>query len=121
MAAQSVNPKLAELALEHCGKTEFERFSQTLFGAVIGPTFKPLGGHKDGGADGFVDSDIFEGEARSTDFFQASKEITVASKIGKTIGRLREYGREVKTLYFIGSSGSRVGVLGNFRGLEACM
>jgi hypothetical protein len=103
MAAQSINPKLAELALEHCGKTEFERFSQTLFGAVIGPAFKPLGGHKDGGADGFVDSDIFEGEARSTDFFQASKEITVVSKIGKTIERLREYGREVKTLYFISS------------------
>ena len=33
----------------------------------------------------------------------------------------RGYPRILDTITILGSSGSRVGVLGNFRGLEACM
>lgn len=99
----SANPKLVEIALQHCDTTAFERYSQTVFGAVMGPQFKPLGGHKDGGADGFVDGDISEEVERPTRFFQASKEIDVEGKIRKTAARLQEVGRTVETLYYASS------------------
>jgi hypothetical protein len=98
-----MNPDLMTLALEHCGTTEFERFSQTVIGAVIGPAFKPLGGVGDGGADGFVDTDILEDTNRPNRFFQASKQLTIEKKIRDTVARLREVKREVKTLFFASS------------------
>ncbi len=99
----TINPKLVEIALQHCDTTAFERYAQTVFGAVMGPRFKPLGGQKDGGADGFVDLDLYEEEGKATVFFQASKEITVETKLKRTIERLREVGRDVRTLYYASS------------------
>jgi hypothetical protein len=98
-----MNHDLVKLALEHCGTTEFERFSQTVIGAVVGPTFKALGGVGDGGADGFVDADILEDTARPSRFFQASKQLTVETKIRGTVARLREVGRDVRMLFFASS------------------
>lgn len=99
----SIDPKRVEVALEHCETTPFEKFSQAVFGAVLGPRFVALGGYKDGGADGFVEADLYEREGRPTEFFQASKEATVKSKIKGTIARLREYGRDVKVLWYASS------------------
>jgi hypothetical protein len=96
----TINPKLIEIALQHCETTAFERYSQTVFGTVMGPRFKPLGGHHDGGADGFFESGLYEEVERPTAFFQASKEITVEQKIKRTVDRLREAGRDVKSLYY---------------------
>lgn len=66
----------------------------------MGPKFKPLGGHHDGGADGFIETGLYEEVEKPTAFFQTSKEITVEQKIKRTIDRLDEVGRDVKTLYY---------------------
>ncbi|HUI14055.1 MAG TPA: hypothetical protein VL048_11375 [Xanthobacteraceae bacterium] len=96
----AVNPKLIEIGLQHCETTPFERYAQTVFGTVMGPKFKPLGGHHDGGADGFIEAGLYEEVGRPVAFFQASKEITVEQKIKRTIDRLKEAGRDVKSLYY---------------------
>jgi hypothetical protein len=57
----------------------------------------------DGGADGFLEHDILEDVARPNAFFQASKEVTVESKVTRTIARLKEVGREVNALYYASS------------------
>jgi hypothetical protein len=53
----TVHPALVTIALDKCDRDAFEKYSQTVFGQVIGPKFKPLGGMHDGGADGFVEVD----------------------------------------------------------------
>lgn len=95
-----VPPKIVKLALEHCDPTSFEKYAQTIFGSVIGHTFKPLGGYKDGGADGFVDSDILEDVIKATVFFQASIQVDTAGKIRKTVRRLKQFNRTPRTLYY---------------------
>ena len=94
----NVPPATLAIAFEKCDTTAFEKYSQAVFSSVIGHTFKPLGGHKDGGADGFVDSDISEDVQKATIFFQASKEVDTEGKIIRTAERLKEFGRVVKTL-----------------------
>ena len=98
-----MSPELVQLALEHCGRSEFERYSQTVLGAVVGPTFRPLGGNKDGGADGFVDVEILEQCDKPNRFFQASKTGNIDRKIKQTVNRLREVGRKVDLLYYASS------------------
>jgi hypothetical protein len=98
-----MNPELVKLALEHCGTSEFEKYSQTVIGAVIGPSFKPLGGNKDGGADGFVDADIWEQTDKPNRFFQASKQLDVGKKLKDTAERLSEVGRQVNLIYYASS------------------
>ena len=95
-----VPPASIPIALEKCDTTSFEKYAQTVFGAVIGNTFKPLGGHKDGGADGFVDANVQEDTKKPTVFFQASKEIDTEGKIGRTIKALKKAGRDPKTLLY---------------------
>jgi hypothetical protein len=58
---------------------------------------------KDGGADGFIDADISEEQGKPTHFFQASKQLTVETKIRGTIARLREVGRTPKLLHYASS------------------
>lgn len=89
-----------QIALEKCDPASFEKYAQTVLGSVLGITFKALGGHKDGGADGFIDSDISEDVSKPTVFFQASKEMDTEGKIARTVKRLREFGRELKTLHY---------------------
>jgi hypothetical protein len=99
----AMSPDLVKLALEHCGTSEFEKYSQTMLGALVGPSFKPLGGHKDGGADGFVDFDIWEQADKPSRFFQASKTLDVEKKIRDTIARIKQVGREPDLLYYSSS------------------
>ena len=80
-----------------------KNISQTVLGALIGPSFKPLGGHKDGSADGFVDLDIWEQTDKPNRFFQASKTLDVEKKIRDTVARLEEVDREVDLLYYASS------------------
>jgi hypothetical protein len=95
-----VPPSSIPIALDKCDTTAFEKYAQTVFGSVLGNTFKPLGGNKDGGADGFVEPDIKEDEKRPSVYFQASKEVDTEGKIGRTIKALRKAGREPKTLLY---------------------
>lgn len=95
-----VPPSSIPIALDKCDTTPFEKYAQTVFGAVLGNRFKPLGGHKDGGADGFVEPDILEDDQRASVFFQASKEINTSGKIKRTIKALEKAGRQPKTLLY---------------------
>lgn len=95
------------IALENCDTASFEKYAQTVLGSVLGVSFKPLGGHKDGGADGFIDSDISEDVSKPTVFFQASKEMDTEGKIGRTVKRIREFGRDLKTLHYATSQAVR--------------
>jgi hypothetical protein len=96
----NVPPASIPIALEKCDTTSFEKYAQTMFGAVIGNTFKPLGGNKDGGADGFVDTDIREDVKKPAIFFQASKEIDIEGKIQRTVNALKKARRDPKTLLY---------------------
>jgi hypothetical protein len=96
-----------QVALERCDTTSFEKYAQTVLGSILGTAFKPLGGHKDGGADGFVDADLLEDAVKPTIFFQASKEGDTEGKIRKTVKRIREFGRDLRTLHYATSSSAR--------------
>jgi len=69
--------------LSRIGGNAFETFSNEMISSVFGTTFVPLGGNKDGGADGFLDAGCFEGEKENR-FMQASIEEVPANKIRKT-------------------------------------
>ena len=102
-----IDQRLVASALEAVDTTNFERFAQTFYGAIQDREFIPLGGVHDGGAEGFDvgdvgDPEIFSDEA-ATSFIQVSKQATTRAKIRKTIGRLREYGRNPKVLTYITS------------------
>lgn len=77
----------------------FERLIQKLLAARHGDQFVALGGVHDGGADGFFRS-ILEDRTRPTSFVQMSIQENAAGKIRQTVQRLREYGRDVKTLTY---------------------
>lgn len=77
----------------------FERLAQKLLAKRYGDQFVALGGVKDGGADGFVRS-VLEDSTRPTSFVQMSIQENAVEKIRKTVARLKEYGREVKTLTY---------------------
>ena len=94
-----VPPSSIPIALDKCDTGAFEKYAQTVFGSVLGNRFKPLGGNKDGGADGFVEPDILEDEKRASVFFQASKEIDTEGKI-RDHPALRKSGREPKSLLY---------------------
>src|SRR5260370_41098481 len=93
-----VPPSSIPIALDKCDTTSFEKYAQTVFGAVLGNTFKPLGGNKYGGADGFVEPDVQEDDKRASVFFQASKEVDNKGKTGLTLKALRKEGRDPTAL-----------------------
>lgn len=70
--------------------------------------FVPLGGLHDGGAEGFdannheLEPETFFEDSTSS-FLQISKEVTVRSKIRRTVKRLREYGRNPNILTYLSS------------------
>ena len=100
----TVNHKLVEIALEHVGGSDFERFFHAFYPAVAGIQFVPLGGVHDGGADAFLDDGVFEARARKPGtFYQASVAENHRSKIRRTIERLHEVGRQPKTLHYFTS------------------
>lgn len=76
----------------------FERLIQDLLSLRDGD-FVPLGGVGDGGADGFL-RDVLESKSRPTAFVQMSIQEDIATKVRKTVARLREFGRTVESLTY---------------------
>lgn len=98
-----VNHQLAELALERASGTAFEQFAQAFFASLVGQSFVPLGGHHDGGADAFQHESIFQ-SAHVNTFYQFSIEKQPRSKIRRTATRLREFGRNVRSIVYCTSA-----------------
>ena len=97
MTTETVHPDLVEIALERVEGFAFERFAQDFISALEGRNFIPLGGVGDGGADGIYDS----GNGRS--FYQFTRQENHRNKIRRTVERLRDFGRNVTTLYYLTS------------------
>ena len=95
------HPDLVKVALDKTTGQEFEQFALSFLAARLGACFVPMGGLYDGGADGLLEEPIYENANRSTAFMQASIEKGPASKIRKTVKRLREFGRSPKQLLYI--------------------
>ena len=105
-----VNVKLAEVALAYVDGTAFEHFFHAFYPAVVGTDFVPLGGHHDGGADAFLADSLYEsGDQSRGTFYQASTASEHRSKIRHTVRRLREFGRDPKSLTYVTSR--RVGTI----------
>jgi hypothetical protein len=97
MGASSIHPDLVRVALERIEGRPFERFSQEFLSAAYGVDFIPLGGDKDGGADGLFTT----GEGSGSDhFMQASVVEDFRGKIRKTISDLARAGRTVRELLY---------------------
>lgn len=95
-----VRPELLEIALGRANGAAFEEFSSRFFSALLGEQFVPLGGVKDGGADGFIETGLWEDTTRAETFLQASIEPRFEAKIESTFARLAEFNRTVKVLYY---------------------
>lgn len=94
-----VNSALVKLALDRIEGFPFERFAHDFLAALLGRTFVPLGGVKDGGADAF-DECVWEISARS-DFYQATVEEDVEGKVRRTHRRLVQVGRNPERIYLV--------------------
>ncbi len=92
--AENVHPDLIKISLDRVEGFAFERFAQDFWSALEGRCFVPVGGIGDGGADG-----LYEG-GRDRVFYQFTRQENHRDKIRKTVKRLREFGRTVKTLYY---------------------
>ena len=95
----TVDPRVIEIALSRVGGTDFENFAQGFFAATLGADYVPMGGFHDGGADGALDDRLFEA-AGTQKFMQASISAEPKAKIRKTLKRLREFGRDPKSLMY---------------------
>ena len=96
----TVNHKLVEIALTHVPTGDFERFVNSFLAPILGPDFTPLGGVHDGGADAFRDLGLYESRRPGT-FYQTSIQESHKAKITHTVKRLREVGRDLKTLVYV--------------------
>lgn len=104
MAREAYPREIIQIALSAAEGFPFERFAQEMHTQSAGIDFVPTGGVGDGGADGVL-SALYEHPARPTSFFQASVRPDAERKIRATVERLREVGREVRSLnYFTSQS-----------------
>lgn len=94
---KNVHPGLISIALEHVEGSDFESFAQDFLSALEGYDFTPLGGTRDGGADGLYQY----GEDRT--YYQFSRQENHRDKIRKTVKRLRDFKRDVKRIYYLSS------------------
>jgi hypothetical protein len=95
----AVSDPLAKYLIGTLDGFSFERLVQKLLGVRDGDQFVALGGVHDGGADGFVRS-VLEDRTKTTSFVQMSIQEDVVGKIRNTVQRLRDFGREVKSLTY---------------------
>ncbi len=102
MSGAGINLELAEIALDRAGGDVFEKFVNAFYPAIAGENFVPMGGMRDGGVDAFEDERITIGE-RTKAFYQSSVQKAVQTKIRATIKRLRESGRDPRTLVYVTS------------------
>jgi hypothetical protein len=98
-AVNIIDHRLVEIALEYVDGQSFERFVNAFYSTLSGIDFVPLGGVRDGGADAVLERGIFEG-AKSA-YYQASTEENCRRKIRHTVRRLRDFGREPKSLTYV--------------------
>jgi hypothetical protein len=101
MPQMPIHPEFVKVALSRASGGDFENFANDFLPAIIGSAFVPSGGTKDGGADG-LEEPIHENEAKRV-FYQASIERSPEAKIRRTVKRLREFGRDPRTLVYITS------------------
>ncbi|MCK0116484.1 hypothetical protein MWU57_05520 [Isoptericola sp. S6320L] len=99
----AIDPDLVDIALSRIAGTQFEKFSNMFFPAIIGAQFSPLGGMHDGGADAFGGDTVYERNGRAGVFYQASVQVDSKAKIKSTLKRLREFGREPRSLTYLTS------------------
>lgn len=102
VTTEPVNEDIIRIALDKVEGSTFERFGNTFFSALVGASFVPVGGMKDGGADA-RDGTIHEYVARPGTFYQMSIEQNYESKIRRTVQRLREFGRDPRVLTYVTS------------------
>ncbi len=86
-----------QIALEKVDGFVFERFAQDFLSSLEGRQFVPVGGVKDGGADGLYDCE----NGRS--FYQFTRQENHRDKIRKTASRLQSFGRSPRTIYYLTS------------------
>ncbi len=99
VSREPVHPDAIKIALDRTGGWQFEAFAQEFFAKLLGTQFVPLGGVKDGGADGFIGDGLHKEPGAET-YFQASIEVDYRSKIRRTVARLREFGRQPSELIY---------------------
>lgn len=92
---ENVHSELIKIALERVEGFAFERFAQDFLSALEGRNFVPIGGVKDGGADGLYEC------GRDRVFYQFTRQENHRDKIRKTVERLHNFGRDVKTIYYL--------------------
>lgn len=92
---EPVSQELAEIALDRVEGFAFERFAQTFYSALEGRDFVPLGGIKDGGADGLFEC------GKDGVFYQFTRVEDHRAKIRATHKRLLEFGRKLKTIVYV--------------------
>jgi hypothetical protein len=100
MSLKAVPGDLVQIALSRTDGRSFELFVNDFYPAIAGGSYAPLGGNKDGGADAF-EIPPYEDTAKPTFFYQASIEEDTAGKIRRTVSRLREFGRDPRTLVYV--------------------
>jgi hypothetical protein len=100
--SEHIHDDVVRIALDKVEGFPFERFANAFYSSLVGASFVPLGGLKDGGADA-RDGTIFEDGTRPETYYQASVEVDAEGKIRRTVMRLREFGRNPKTLVYLTS------------------
>ena len=104
--------ELVRIALDKTTGAEFESFAVQFLSAKFGANFIPMGGIHDGGADGLIDSGLYDVSSQVQHFMQATIEKDYRSKIRRTIRRLREVERAPsQLLYFTNQVISSVDVV----------
>lgn len=103
MPAESVHPDLVKIALDKVEGFQFERFVQDFYSTLVGASFVPLGGMRDGGADAFEGDVVYEEVGAPRAFYQATVQEDFRSKIRRTVARLRDVGRDPRTLVYVTS------------------
>ncbi|MFE6508343.1 hypothetical protein ACFVDI_14325 [Nocardioides sp. NPDC057767] len=99
----SIDPDLVDIALSRISGTQFEKFANAFFPALLGVEYSPLGGLHDGGADAFGGDIVNERRGRAGHFYQSSVQADTRAKIKATVERLREFGREPKLMTYFTS------------------
>ena len=97
----TINHQRVEVALSRVSGAHFEDFAGAFLAATFGVEYVPLGGVRDGGADGFQGSGIFETHRQPEAYCQISRQVNHKEKIRDTVTRLRKFGREPQTLLYV--------------------
>ncbi|MFJ2209031.1 hypothetical protein P8A21_20535 [Streptomyces poriferorum] len=100
--ADRIPADVVRIALDKAEGFPFERFAISFYASLIGTTFVPLGGIKDGGADA-RDGTLYQDKDRPDTFYQASIEVDAEAKIRRTVKRLKEFGRAPKVVIYLTS------------------